>query len=300
MMRNRRERIDHARLLQWLKRCLKQQAETVDAKDFLEQVVQISELLVEREPDEFEFAHLSFQEYLAATYIAQSWQEQLLYDHCNDDWWKPTILLYAAQVNPGNLIRELIRRGATDLAYSCLQDTTKRVDPALTEELNVLKRTVQNSRYAKLETYLSQGQWKEADQETYRLMITIVGKEDGQFFEPDELLNFPCEELLAIDGLWVKYSNGQFGFSVQKGIYLECGGIPDGKYHKEEFEKFGDRVQWRNGEKWDFNVLYGTSAPRGHLPACRAVVGLGFAWRRFFERFGFWEVLFSRIAHCKP
>ncbi|CCQ59603.1 GUN4 domain-containing protein, partial [Crocosphaera watsonii] len=37
--------------------------------------------------------------------------------------------------------------------------------------------------------------------------------------------NFPCEDLRIIDQLWVKYSNGQFGFSVQKQIYMdELGG----------------------------------------------------------------------------
>ncbi|NJO66941.1 MAG: transcriptional regulator, partial [Leptolyngbyaceae cyanobacterium RM1_405_57] len=51
-------------------------------------------------------------------------------------------------------------------------------------------------------------------------MIITVGKEEGHYFEPEELLNFPCEELLAIDRLWVNYSNGKFGFSVQKKIYL--------------------------------------------------------------------------------
>jgi hypothetical protein len=238
---------------------LKQQGETLEAAEFLEQIVHISELLVEQE-DEYEFAHLSFQEYLAATQIAQTRQEKLLHDRFNDDWWKPTILLYAAQVNPSSLIREMMQRGATDLAYICCQETTKRIDPAL-------KQTVQISRYAKLEEYLKNGQWKEADNETYRLMITTVGKEEGQWFDPEELRNFPCEELLAIDGLWVKYSSGKFGFSVQKKIYLECGGIPDEKKcYEEAFEKFGDRVGWRNKGQWKFAVTFSTSSPEGHLP----------------------------------
>ncbi|HYX15858.1 MAG TPA: GUN4 domain-containing protein [Nostoc sp.] len=36
--------------------------------------------------------------------------------------------------------------------------------------------------------------------------------------------NFPCTDLRTIDRLWVKYSNGHFCFSVQKRIWLECGG----------------------------------------------------------------------------
>lgn len=272
MMQQKQERIDRAALLQQLTSYLTAQGETVNAKEFLEQVVQISELLVEREPDEFEFAHLSFQEYLAATQIAQQQQERLLYDHFGDGWWKPTCLLYAAQVkNPTSLIQEAINRGATDLAYACFQETTKRVDSELEANLHTLKQTVQTTRYQTLENYLKNGQWREADEETYRLMITTVGKEEGQWFDPDDLLNFPCDDLRTLDQLWVKYSNGKFGFSVQKQIYLECGGKPDGEYPGGKvWYEFCDRVGWRQNDKW---VIYSsyifdiTQAPSGHLPS---------------------------------
>lgn len=278
MMQKRLERLPRSQLLPWLTKCLQNQAETSDAKDFLEQVVQISELLVEREPDEFEFAHLSFQEYLAATQIAQSRQEESLYNRFNDDWWKPTILLYAAQVNPGRLIREMINQGATDLAYTCLQETTKRVDPGLQAELAALKQTVQISRYAQLEEYLKTQQWKEADQETYRLMITTVGKEEGQWFDREELLNFPCEELRTIDSLWVKYSQGKFGFSVQKKIYVECGATLDGNYPGDKiWDKFCNRVGWRkdSGGMFYSDLKFNPSiSPQGELPRVPLTVGL--------------------------
>ncbi|MEO1068401.1 MAG: GUN4 domain-containing protein [Cyanobacteria bacterium J06638_6] len=110
---------------------------------------------------------------------------------------------------------------------------------------------------------MQNGQWKEADEETYRLMITTVGKEEGQVFGAEELLNFPCKELLAIDGLWVHYSQGKFGFSVQKEINLskKVGGIADGRYPKEAFEKFGNRVGWRENPAWKFRIKYDASAP---------------------------------------
>ena len=60
--------------------------------EFLDQVVQVSELVVEQE-DEYEFAHLSFQEYLAAE-VARSKRESLLYEKLGEDWWKQVILLY--------------------------------------------------------------------------------------------------------------------------------------------------------------------------------------------------------------
>lgn len=266
MMINREEIVDRATLLDRLARYLTEQGETVDAKEFLDQVVQISELLVEREPDEFEFAHLSFQEYLAAVEIVRKRQEESLYERLNDDRWKPTILLYVGLIkNPTALIQEAMQRGATEFAYRCFQETTKAIDPGLKLQLTALKASVETSQYQKLEEYLSQGQWEEADNETYRLMITAVGKEEGQYFESEELLNFPCEVLKAIDGLWVKYSNGHFGFSVQKKIYLECGGIPDGQYHEEAWDKFCHANGWKVDDRYT-NVTFSTSSPRGHLP----------------------------------
>jgi hypothetical protein len=142
--------------------------------------------------------------------------------------------------------------------------------------------------YTKLRDLLKAEKWKEADYETYLVMIQAVGKKENDYFEPEELLNFPCTDLRTIDHLWVKYSNGRFGFSVQKQIYLEVGGKPDGEYYKEAWEKFGNRVGW-----WENNWIsyddvtstldWSTWAPHGHLPYY-AVGSIGF---------------FSRIETCK-
>ncbi|BAY23166.1 extracellular ligand-binding receptor [Calothrix sp. NIES-2100] len=121
--------------------------------------------------------------------------------------------------------------------------------------------------YSKLRDLLAAGKWKDADNETYRVMIQALGKKEGDYFSSEELLNFPCTDLRTIDRLWVKYSNGRFGFSVQKEIYLSVGGKPDGKYYEEAWEKFSDRVGWRVKSKWiSYTNTYDTSAPRGHLP----------------------------------
>ncbi|MCY7286587.1 MAG: GUN4 domain-containing protein, partial [Cyanobacteria bacterium CAN_BIN43] len=301
MMKQRQERLERNDLLQLLARYLQAQAETVEATEFLEQVEQISELLVKRE-EEYEFAHLSFQEYLAATQIAQQNQEQLLYEYFSDDWWKQTILLYTAQTKkPSTLIGKAMSLGATDLAYDCLQATGKRVDPKLKadvverRELTALKQTVQESRYQQLEALLKMQQWKDADEETYRLMITTVGKEVGLYFTSEELSNFPCEELRAIDGLWVKYSKGRFGFSVQKDIYVSCGGKLDGKFPGERiWEDFSDRVGWdRVRQKNEYgSIIVGLnpsfSYPRGSYSSpifpLRVVFGWGWLGCGLFYR----------------
>ena len=122
--------------------------------------------------------------------------------------------------------------------------------------------------YTRLENLLKAGQWKEADYETYLVILQAVGRSAGDWIRDEELLNFPCTDLRTIDSLWVKYSNGRFGFSVQKLIYLEVGGIPDGRFYEEAWKKFAARVGWRVKEHWIeySNVIFNTSAPEGHLP----------------------------------
>ena len=267
MVRDNRPSINKAELLQFLQTDSMLQAERVKADDFLAEQVGVSELLVEREAQEYEFPHLSFQGYLAAVELNQKNQSSQVLEHWDQSWWKETILLFTSQLSPLQF-SEVIRQAysmselAAELAAQCLRDYQKpeKLDADLKATLTQLASQVQSSVFQELERLLRAGQWKEADEETYRLMITTVDKEPGQFFTRDELLNFPCEELLAIDALWVKYSDGKFGFSVQKDLYLKCGGIADGKYYEKAFFDFFDQVKWST-------ITYDLSAPEGHLPS---------------------------------
>lgn len=111
--------------------------------------------------------------------------------------------------------------------------------------------------YSTLRDLLKAGDWRAADEETYKTMIQAVGKSPGDYFTPHELLTFPCADLHTIDRLWVKYSQGKFGFSVQKQIYVDCGAKLDGEYPGDKiWEEFCDRVGWRrDGEYVSYNDL---------------------------------------------
>ena len=257
--------------------CYLEQEESVDASTFLETVVDVSELIVLRD-DAYEFAHLSFQEYLAASYIAVYGKESVLYEGLAESWWKPTILLYAGIVNPTKLIEVALKKGAINLAYECVQETRKRIDKVLKTkvrttleqleiiDVEVIVQQVTDARYADLERYLKNSQWEKADEETYRLMITEVGKEVGQWFDPEDLLNFPCEPLRAVDGLWVRHSGGKFGFSVQKDLYLKCGGSPNASVsYYRSYGRAWEKLCKING--WNGRIRYGLETPTGHLPA---------------------------------
>lgn len=275
-------------------------------------MLEVAEMLVEREPNEYEFPHLSFQGFFTATSLVQvqdpkQRQEnaRLVLQNWTEAVWRETVLLYTAQLAPKQLdqvIRKACEQGseAADLAAQCVKEYPRplQLSDEVQELLQRLSNVAQVSKYQTLEELLKAQQWKEADEETYRLMITAVGKEEGQWFDPDELLNFPCEDLRAIDGLWVKYSNGHFGFSVQKQIYVECGAKLDGKYPGNEiWQKFGDRVGWRKDGNWlSYSALTPSlSSPQGNLPTClRAGLGGG-GWGGV----GCGVNLFSRTETCR-
>ncbi|NMG11749.1 GUN4 domain-containing protein, partial [Brasilonema sp. UFV-L1] len=154
--------------------------------------------------------------------------------------------------------------------------------------------------YTKLRDFLAAGKWKEADYETYLVMLQAVGRKENDYIREQELSNFPCTDLRTIDLLWVKYSNGRFGFSVQKKIYLLVGGKPDDKINVETYKKLGDRLGWRVQENWISykRVRFDITSPEGHLPTLAMGVGV--------DGLGVFGVvvegsccLFSRIETCK-
>lgn len=124
--------------------------------------------------------------------------------------------------------------------------------------------------YTKLRNYLAAGNWREADAETVNVMLQAAGRKAEGWIDLSSIKKFPCVDLQTIDSLWVKYSNGKFGFSVQKKIWESVGGSPnaDGKIYKV----FCDRIGWY--EKGDLffysNLIFDISAPNGHLPSGRA------------------------------
>lgn len=78
--------------------------------------------------------------------------------------------------------------------------------------------------YTKLRDLLKAGKWKEADQETLTLMLKAANIGNEEYLNIESVENFPCADLYTIDNLWIKYSSGQFGFSLQKEIWRNVGG----------------------------------------------------------------------------
>lgn len=131
--------------------------------------------------------------------------------------------------------------------------------------------------YTHLRDLLKAEKWKDADRKTYELMILAVGRRPGQWFTSEELLNFPCVDLYTIDELWIKYSQGRFGFSVQQKIYVKCGAQLDGRYPGDVvWREFCNCVGWETAKKdRSYNSLNAElfSFCEGELPH-----GLPIAW----------------------
>ncbi|MFM6605899.1 MAG: GUN4 domain-containing protein, partial [Dolichospermum sp.] len=153
-----------------------------------------------------------------------------------------------------------------------------------------LKSSLQSScgvDYRKLRDLLAAGKWKEADEETLRVMLCVGEREREGWLDINSIDNFPCADLRTIDQLWVKYSDGKFGFSVQKRIYQGLGGTRE--YNQEIWWKFGDEVGWTKGGSWLYydSYTFDKKAPEGHFPVVSIMSSI------VFGEFG-WGSLLSR------
>jgi formylglycine-generating enzyme required for sulfatase activity len=122
---------------------LQQVAGDVIAPDkFFQQIKEVSGLLAERELDVYEFAHLSFQEYLAACEVKELQQEEILLNNFDNPWWSETIRLYAAQTDATRLIEHAIAHPTVTtlhLALTCQEESLKIAPATRTELYRILE-----------------------------------------------------------------------------------------------------------------------------------------------------------------
>ncbi|MGB3492264.1 MAG: NACHT domain-containing protein [Elainellaceae cyanobacterium] len=93
---------------------------------FLQQTDSAHGLLMKKAEGVYEFAHESFQHYLAAVQIQVLGKEQELLQRVTDDWWFDTLYLYAAQKKDATPIVEIALEHSTvaslSLAYTLDKD----------------------------------------------------------------------------------------------------------------------------------------------------------------------------------
>ena len=126
--------------------------------------------------------------------------------------------------------------------------------------------------YSKLRDLLKAGEWELADNE-HRRLLTVLGGEDSEergwvYFT--EARQFPVKDMKTIDNLWTFYSDGRFGFSVQRKIWVG---------QRRQWAKFFKQIDWLNGEKndayrkWPEEFIWHKEAAKGHMPLTSALRG---------------------------
>ena len=133
-----------------------------------------------------------------------------------EKWQEIFRLLFANKENP-----QRFRQGFSQMLAV---QVNQAADGVLESELRQLEDELSEENfYSQLEDYLRQGDWRKADEETAWLFYVVMVQR--KYKDWSELCQkFPSETLNEIDQLWVKYSEGSFGFSIQKRIKESLGG----------------------------------------------------------------------------
>ncbi|AFY36414.1 GUN4 domain-containing protein [Calothrix sp. PCC 7507] len=124
--------------------------------------------------------------------------------------------------------------------------------------------------YNPLQQLLAIQDFQAADLATIQKMCELAGPTAVQrkwlyFTDVD---NFPAIDLQTINTLWLVHSEGKFGFSVQREIWLGLG---------KKWDDFWSKIGWKNGNNWTrypHEFTWDLNAPKGHLPLSNQLRGV--------------------------
>lgn len=124
--------------------------------------------------------------------------------------------------------------------------------------------------YAPLQALLANQEYQAADRLTLEKMCELAGPTAVQrkWIYFTEVERFPVTDLKTINTLWLVYSEGKFGFSVQRELWLSNG---------KNWEKLWYQIGWKNGNNWTRypqEFTWSLEAPRGHLPLSNQLRGV--------------------------
>lgn len=125
------------------------------------------------------------------------------------------------------------------------------------------------ANYARLQDLLKIADWKGADQETRNIVFKACNRFQGETLESEDIRQFSDSIFLVIDQLWLKHSEGRFGFSPQQVVWHELESLSGVTY--KIFKRFSQSVGWCEGDSWlKYEKLnFSLNAPVGHFPYCR-------------------------------
>lgn len=190
-------------------------------------------------------------------------------DTFNDVWrWREN-LTNNVEIDDyvGDVINKLIAP-AVNLRYQNAIDAIRDL------ELGLIRQQVQADDgymyvipskldFSILEQALNNQEYKAADLETWSLICLALNKPKRSRLGESDIASIPCNELLNLDRLWLKYSGGRFGFSVKCDMHdAEEGDYKSFCDRIGYRTKRGERAIWVDATKVDYSI----EAPKGHLP----------------------------------
>lgn len=155
-------------------------------------------------------------------------------------------------------------------------DVTYEIDTSDTPQIPTFLPSDMGIDYVPLATMLATGDFEAADQFTRDNLIKLAGPDavKRSFVYWTEVQKISSTDLATIERLWLQFSDGKFGYTVQKRVWdIEQG----------NFDNFIRRIGWTkvdNGNerklKWfgksEFNYDV-EKAVKGHLPLTNALRG---------------------------
>jgi hypothetical protein len=130
--------------------------------------------------------------------------------------------------------------------------------------------SARNIDYTLLQQALVQRKFELADNLTREKLCELAG--DGaiqrKWIYFTEVTGFPSEDLNTVNALWWVHSEGRFGFSVQRKLWLGMG---------RDFVKLWPKIGWKDGNSWTKyprGFIWDLNAPVGHLPLLNQLRGV--------------------------
>lgn len=127
-----------------------------------------------------------------------------------------------------------------------------------------------NIDYSELQTLLIGKKYQEADTLTRVKLCELAGetaiRRKWVYFT--EVEKFSETDLLTIDTLWQTYSEGKFGYQIQRQLWLSLG---------KDYSQLWTKLKWKSGNKWTKypqEFIWDLSAPIGHLPLSNQLRGV--------------------------
>ncbi|KEF43426.1 MAG: hypothetical protein ER33_01395 [Cyanobium sp. CACIAM 14] len=124
--------------------------------------------------------------------------------------------------------------------------------------------------YAPLQRQLMLQGFEEADRLTSEHLRQLAGEAAVArgYVYYSEVAAMPAADLESLDRLWVVYSQGRFGFSVQARLLQACQG---------QWERLWPRLGWKTEGTWTrypSAFVWSLAAPEGHMPLINQLRGV--------------------------